>query len=93
MSVSKRHENQIQRNRHQRVAGGDTLDNGNSGHLKREPYPFQMTDAIPRARIRVFYNVITSLQHRFNNVLTCCSVVRTLQERCEYVVNALLERC
>jgi len=31
----------VLRNRRRRVAGGDTHGDGNSGHLKREPYPFQ----------------------------------------------------
>ena len=78
MSVSKRYENQIQRNRRWRIAGGDTHGDGNSGHLKREPYPFQMTDAIPRARIRVFYKAHTRrLQSRYK-ALTKRNFVRAL---------------
>ena len=91
----------VLRNRRRRVAGSDTLDDGNSGHLKREPYPFQRqgtlpfpkTDAIPRTRIRVFYNALT---------MRLQSVAYRLPMRCRHIHaatyqqligNALSMRC
>ena len=48
----------VLRNRRQHAAGCAALGYGNSGHLKREPYPFQMSDTIPRFRGRVFNNTL-----------------------------------
>jgi len=67
----------MNRRRHDAVsaAPGD----GNSGHLKREPYPFQMSDAIARVRGRVFYKSHTSRLLGFYNALTNHRCVRDLK--------------
>ena len=57
----------MNRRRHDDVsaAPGD----GNSGHLKREPYPFQMSDAIARVRGRVFNNALPMYYQHIANIL------------------------
>ena len=96
MSASKRYENQIQMNRRRRVAGSDTHGDGNSDHLKREPYPFQMSDAIPRVRIRVLDNIWTMSRKYKDNLwtkgrkaLTRSEVVLMLSLSCPNVVRRL----
>ena len=63
----------ILRNRSEHAAVSAAYGDGNSGHLKREPYPFQMSDATARVRCRIFYN---SLSNGFRGVFRwlsfCC---------------------
>ena len=76
----------VLRNRRLRIAEGDTHGDGNSGHLKREPYPFQMSDAIPRVRIRVFYKALTRRLHSRYKTLTKRNFVRALYGLCKSFV-------
>jgi len=64
---------------------------GNSGHLKWEPYPFQMSDAIARFRISELRDVLTMFCNSIDNILTCQNIDRTLSEYPQNIVKTLLE--
>ena len=90
----------VLRNRRLRIAEGDTHGDGNSGHLKREPYPFQMSDAIPRVRFRVLDNIWTMSRKYKDNLWTkWCKALTTYSQRSLKVlttlqhVKTLLKRC
>ena len=67
------------------------LGDGNSGHLKREPNPFQMSDAIARFRGRVFYTTFTRLRHVIDMTLTTRRFVKGASMACQTRVNGVYE--
>jgi hypothetical protein len=77
----------------QRSRNGEavTPGDGNSGYLKWVPYPFQITDAIPRVVPRIFYKALTKRYHGYNRALpTWCKNTETVK-LCYSIVNALVK--
>ena len=61
----------------QRSRNGEavTPGDGNSGYLKWVPFPFQITDAIPRVVPRIFYKALTKRCIWVAQGLTCQRIV------------------
>jgi hypothetical protein len=75
------------------VARCAAYGDGNSGYLKWEPYPFQITDAIPRVVPRIFYTTATMRGRNSDTRVTRGGHFNIASSTCRRVVAVVSSTC